>query len=135
MTYYLDASAAVKLVKPEWETPALVDFLSGAAQRQGDLSLVSADLLQTELISAVTRAGLPVSEAIRVLSGLYLLRLSPQICETAGFLAGESGVRSLDALHLATALSQRSRLTALITYDQRLAEAARHLGLAVDSPG
>lgn len=134
MTHYLDSSAAVKLVKSEDETPALLDFLSGATQGKGAFSLVSADLLQTEVIAVVTRAGLPISEAIRVLSGVYLLRLSPQICETAGVLAGEHGVRSLDALHLATAVSQRARLSGVITYDQRLAEAASNLGFAVESP-
>ena len=134
MTYYLDTSAAVKLIKTEEETPALVAFLRSATKQQGNGSLISADLLHTELIATVTRAGVPIGEAIRVLGGVYLLRLSPQICEMAGIIAGQQGLRSLDALHLAVALSQRGRLTAVITYDRRLAEAAEGLGLAVVAP-
>lgn len=43
-------------------------------------------------------------------------------------------VRSLDAIHLATALRGRSRLTAFLTYDKRLADAAREAGLPVEAP-
>lgn len=134
MTIYLDTSAAVKLVKPEAETPALVRFLGARRGTAPTVGLVASDLLVTELVGTVLQAGLPVAAALRVVDAVVLFRLSPQICEAAGTLVGQLGVRSLDALHLATAVSQRSHLTALVTYDRRLADAAESLGLRVESP-
>lgn len=132
MTYYLDASAAVKLVKPEKETPALLNFLGDGDSRFG--ALVSSDLLVTELTGTVLRAGLSTAAGLRVIDAVVLFRISPQICEAAGTLVGQLGIRSLDALHLATAVSQRSRLSGVLTYDRKLADAAESLGLRVTSP-
>lgn len=134
MTYYLDTSAAAKLVKPETETPALISLISQVEGLFGHQALVSADLLQTELIATVLRAQLPVTQAMRVLAGVYLIRMTPEICEAAGSLAGERGLRSLDALHLAVAVSLRATLTGIITYDNRMAETAMSLGFLVESP-
>ena len=134
MTYYIDTSAAVKLVKPEPETEALRVFLRKIERETGSPSLVSSDLLKTEILSAVLRAGLAPAAGMRAINSVYLLRLSPQICESAGMLSGQLGVRSLDALHLATAVSERPTLRAFVTYDQKLADAARQLGIQVENP-
>lgn len=134
MKYYIDTSAAVKLVKPEPETEALHVFLRQVEQETGSPSLVSSDLLKTEILSAVLRAGFAPAVGMRAINSVYLLRLSPQICESAGMLSGQLGVRSLDALHLATAVSERPTLSAFVTYDQKLADAARELGIQVESP-
>jgi predicted nucleic acid-binding protein len=134
VTYYLDTSAAAKLVKSETETPALASLISHEEGLFGRQALVSADLLQTELIATVLRAQLPLSHAMRVLAGVYLIRMTPEICEAAGSLSGERGLRSLDALHLAVAVSLRASLTGIITYDTRMAEAATSLGFVVESP-
>lgn len=135
MRYYLDTSAAVKLVRTEAESAALRTFLSPRGQVVGEPILVSSDLLQTELVGTVLRARLPLANAMVVMRSVYLYHLSPQICESAGLLVGTIGARSLDALHLATALAQRPSLTGLITYDLRLAEGAHSLGMTVVSPG
>ena len=134
MTYYLDTSAAVKLVKREPETAALAEFIRNATKRRSQRVLVSSDLVRTELMAAVLRAGLEPHAAIRATNALYLLRLSPQICESAGMLAGGLGIRSLDAIHLAAAVSLRESLSGVITYDHRMAEAASRLGFQVESP-
>ncbi len=134
MTYYLDASAAVKLVKPEPETAALAGFVRRAADEYGPRAFVASDLLHTELIGTVLQSGFTLAEAMRVMSSVVLFRLSPQICEAAGMLVGQLGLRSLDALHLATAVTVRSSLTAVVTYDQRFSDAAERLGLRVESP-
>jgi predicted nucleic acid-binding protein len=132
--YYIDTSAAVKLVNPEPETEALHVFLRQIQQEPGSWSLVSSDLLKTEILSAVLRAGMAPSVGMRAINSVYLLRLTPQICESAGMLSGQLGVRSLDALHLATAVSERSTLRAFVTYDQKLGDAARELGIQVEAP-
>jgi hypothetical protein len=80
MTYYLDASAAVKLVKPEQETRGLLKFLGLDADTVQSGRLISSDLLRTELIGSVLRAGLPVAAGLRVLDAVVLFRMSPQIC-------------------------------------------------------
>jgi len=129
VTFYLDASAAVKLVKPESETSALVEFLGA---RPG--GLISSDLLRTELMGTVQRAGLPPADGLRVLGAVVLFRISPHICDMAGTLVGNLGVRSLDALHLATAVSWQTQLSGILTYDRKFAEAAESLGLQVESP-
>lgn len=134
MTYYLDTSAAVKLVKPEKETGPLVSFLASAEEEWGDKTLVASDILQTELIATVLRAGMNLADATRILQSVNLLRLSPELCESAGVLAGEYGVRSLDAVHLASAISIRSLITGVITYDLRFADAAARVGFSVDMP-
>lgn len=134
MTYYLDASAAVKLVTPEREARALAIVVDEIAQRQGPRALVSSDLLRTELVGTILQAGLPVSDAMRVLGAVVHFRVSAEICEVAGMLVGQLGIRSLDAIHLATAVSLRSTLTAVLTYDTRFAAAAENLGLRVEAP-
>jgi predicted nucleic acid-binding protein len=134
MTYYLDASAAVKLVKPEKETPGLLKFLGFEGGSLPSGRFISSDLLRTELMGTVFRGGLAPAVGLRVLDAVVLFRLSPQICEAAGTLVGQLDIRSLDALHLATAVSQRTQLAGLLTYDHKLAAAAESLGLLVESP-
>ena len=74
------------------------------------------------------------SAAMAVLDTVYLVRLTGSLCEAAGSLAGEFGLRSLDALHLAAAVSMRNSIQGVITYDQRCAEAASKLGFVVKTP-
>ena len=134
MSYYLDTSAAVKLVKRELESDALVAFLHGLTATPSGGTLVAGDILRTELVAAVLRAGMPLSAAMAVLDTVYLVRLTGSLCEAAGALAGEFGLRSLDALHLAVAVSMRNSIHGVITYDQRFAEAASKLGFVVEMP-
>ncbi len=134
MSYYLDTSAAVKLVKRELESDALVAFLQELTQTPSGGTLVAGDILRTELVAAVLRAGMPLSAAMAVLDSVYLVRLTGSLCEAAGSLAGEFGLRSLDALHLAVAVSMRNSIHGVITYDQRFAEAASKLGFVVETP-
>jgi len=125
---YLDSSAIIKLVVAEPQTPALRRYL---ARRP---PLVSSALAKTE----VSRALLPLGEtAIRrgndTLSRLDLVRINDRVLADAGTLLPLE-LRSLDAIHLATARLFGQTLARLITYDRRLAEAARTLGLTVTAP-
>lgn len=129
MAYYLDTSAAVKLVVAESGSTALRKVLEGATT-----PIVSSDLLRTELMRT-TRRGAPdqMVQARAVLDSLVLLTLSTAVVERAGEL--EPGLlRSLDALHLAAALELGDELDGLITYDDRMASAARALGISVVAP-
>lgn len=129
---YLDASALVKLATREIETDALRDHLSRYSGH------ATSRLAAVELPRALARRG---SASVSVgsdtvaatLEGLTVLELDAAIAETAASLAPPS-LRSLDAIHLASALSMGSELDAVITYDLRLADVARAAGLIVVAP-
>ena len=124
-----NASALVKLVVAEAETDALRAWLVAA-----ESDPVSSDLARTELVRAVRRAAPDrVVRARVVLDAVTLLEVSTAIFEEAGRLDPVI-VRSLDAVHLAAALSLGDDLDAIVTYDDRLAEAARANGVAVAAP-
>lgn len=129
MAYYLDTSALVKFVVAEPETPALYTWT-----RSDDPLLVSSDLARTELMRAVrrTRAELAV-RARAVLDAVTLLQLSPAVLDEAGRLEPAS-IRSLDAVHLASALSLGDDLEGFVTYDARLAEACVVQGVRAIAP-
>ena len=129
MAYYLDTSAAVKLVVEEVGSKALRAWVMKTTE-----PIVSSDLLRTELLRA-TRRGAPdqVQQARAVLDSLVLLTVSTSLFEQAGTLEPDL-LRSLDALHLAAALDLGDDLDGVITYDDRLASAAVALGPAVIAP-
>jgi predicted nucleic acid-binding protein len=126
---YLDTSAALKLVLPEAETPALEQWIAERAS----FPRVSSRLLRIELLRAVTRnAPHRQSRAHVILSAIVLLSLDD--AAPAAEATGESAPRILDAIHLATAREIRTELTAFVCYDTRLCESARAAGLPVEMP-
>jgi hypothetical protein len=126
---YLDTSATVKLVVREAETPALRSTLLRWPRR------ASSSLLRLELLRAVRRAGLPqlLVQARRELAAVQLVRIDDALLDRAVAL-DPPRLRSLDAIHLATALTLGADLGVVITYDARMVEAATALGLPVSSP-
>jgi predicted nucleic acid-binding protein len=129
MAFYLDTSAAAKLVVAEPESRAMARW---AAAHESQV--VASDLLRTELLRA-TRRAVPdrMQRARSVLDALILLNPSPATFEQAAILDPEE-LRSLDALHLAAALELGDELDGIVTYDDRLATAASCYGIAVISP-
>jgi predicted nucleic acid-binding protein len=131
-TCYLDASAIVKLATLEPETDALREQLGRYDNR------ITSRIATVEVPRALARRGAESvavgSEPIReVLMNLQLVELDESIAAGAAEL-GPPGLRSLDAIHLASALAIGEELTALVTYDARLALAARAAGLIVMAP-
>lgn len=126
---YLDASAVVKLLVREAETQALRRRLRSWPRR------ASSALLRVELLRTVRRAGLPrlMEGARRQLAGIDLIRVDDDLLERAAEIQPPT-VRSLDAIHLAAALSLGSDLAAVVTYDTRMGTAAQALGLPVIAP-
>lgn len=129
MAYYLDTSALVKLVVVEDETAALRQWLLEADRRP-----VSSDLARTELMRAVRHTALDrVVQARVVLDSITLIVDGTHTFEHAGRL-DPALLRTLDALHLAAALELGDDLDGIVTYDDRLAEAARWNGVPTLAP-
>lgn len=129
---YLDSSALVKLVLPEAETGALLEALSDWPER------ISSTLAGVEVLRAVRRAGAGErvrERAERVISGIGLVRVDGAVLSSATRLEQPPELRTLDAIHLATALSAGEDLGAMICYDARLAQAATRLGVTMMAPG
>jgi uncharacterized protein len=127
---YLDSAAVVKLVHAEPESPALRARLDECAET----SWVSSVLMEIESFRALARyAPEAVARLHPVLEQIDLIDLNPRIRILAQ-TARPVTVRSLDAIHLGTALSIRSNLTSFVTYDKRLLDAATDAGLPTESP-
>ena len=126
MAFYVDTSAAVKLVITEAGSRAMLRWAT-----EHEDGLLSNDLLRTELLRAVRRGGPDqMQRARRVLDSLTLVTVPTSMFERAGELDIE-GLRSLDALHLAVALDLDDDLEGIVTYDERLGDAARSFGVTV----
>ena len=129
MAWYIDTSALVKLVSVERETAAMHEWVAANSPE-----LVSSQLIQTELLRAVGRSQAAAeSSIVDGLDAIDLLPATAAIFESAGRLS-PSDLRSLDAIHLATALDLADDCDGIITYDVRLAEASQTHGLAVLAP-
>ncbi|MGH8926579.1 MAG: type II toxin-antitoxin system VapC family toxin [Acidimicrobiia bacterium] len=127
--FYLDTSAAVKLVAVEKSSTALHRWVTSHGER-----LFSSDLLRTELLRATRRAAPEqMVQARAVLDSLVLLTLSTAICQRAALLELAS-LRTLDALHLAAAQEIGDELEGVVTYDRRLADGAEAIGISVVAP-
>lgn len=128
---YLDSSALLKLVRREEETLALSEWLDLHSEQP----VVSSELGRVEVIRAARRLGGQVLvEARAVVDDLDLVSLDRGVQDVACDI-GDPRLRTLDAVHLASALLLGEGLTAFIAYDHRLAGAARAAGLAVVTPG
>jgi predicted nucleic acid-binding protein len=129
VAYYIDTSALTKLVVAEAETAALQQWFA-----ERDRDPISCDLVRTELLRAVRRV-VPdqVVRAREVLDSVTLIAVTTAIFEAAGRL-DPTILRTLDAVHLAAALDIGDELEGIVTYDDRLAEAALANGVAVVSP-
>lgn len=127
---YIDSSALIKLLVRQPETASLEADL---AQRDGLLmSRLGAVECRRAAARVSTRRVLQAFE--QLLEAVYMLDISPAILNRAAEIA-QPRVRSLDAIHLATALSIDDPELELITYDDRMADAARANGLRVVQPG
>ncbi|MFT4258874.1 type II toxin-antitoxin system VapC family toxin [Microbacterium sp.] len=129
--HYADTSALVKLIVPEQESVALRTWITDSG-----VAFATSDLARTELRRAILRSSVDaaaVSRARDLLRRITLLALTPELLDRAGDLT-PAAMRSLDAIHLASALILGDELEAVVTYDDRMAEAAVALGLPVVAP-
>jgi predicted nucleic acid-binding protein len=125
---YLDSSAIVKLAVAEPESAALRRHLRRRRP------LVSSALARTEVLRAVLPGGdAAVAAGRAVLSGIELARINDRILVAATTLE-PAELRTLDAIHLATAKRFGEELSQFVTYDERMLAAADQLGIRTASP-
>ena len=127
---YLDSSALVKLAVTEPESAALTEWLSDSP----NLVRVSSPIVRVEVPRAVWRAdpgSLP--QAYTVVRRVRDVRLTTSVITRAAGIRPNT-LRSLDAIHLASALAVKRDLTALVSYDKHLLAAAWDAGLPTASP-
>ena len=132
---YLDSAAVIKMLRREEETPDLIGWLNDRA----GTALVSSALVEVEVPRALRRAAPQALVGVpSVLGRLYRVEIDTAVRAAAGAYA-EPLLRSLDAIHLATAeiLARQAGadFVAFVTYDRRLLDGAKAVGLAVASPG
>jgi uncharacterized protein len=129
---YLDASAIVKLATDEPESLALRAWLTGR------FPLLTSRISTVEVARAIgrkggTSAGRGRSAVDEAFTSVAVAELDASIAERAAEVAPPT-LRALDAMHLATALVAGEEVAVLVTYDLRLADAARAAGLEVVAP-
>jgi predicted nucleic acid-binding protein len=128
---YLDSSALLKLVRAERHTAELTAWLAD----QPDAPVVSSALAQVEVLRSCRRIDERLMEQGRtVLAVVNFVPIDDGILGVAADMP-DPGLRSLDAIHLASALSLDPDLDTFVAYDQRLLTAAGAAGLAVAQPG
>jgi predicted nucleic acid-binding protein len=124
---YVDASAIVKLVLEEPESAEMLRWFVEAPYA------VTSRVGVVETRRAASRRPHDARHRERVLEDVEVLELTPEIAAAAAMIQPPA-IRTLDAIHLASALAIATDIDAFVTYDDRLAEAARTLGLPVVRP-
>ena len=119
----------MKLIVDEAESPALLRYL------QNHASLISSAIARVELVRAArVRGMLNVARARELLDNLRLLSPSESLLDLAANVLPAT-LRSLDAIHVASAITVRDEIQAVVTYDLRMITALNEIGIPVESPG
>ena len=124
---YADSSALVKLVVDEAESAVVFRWFVEVER------VVTSRIGVVETIRASSRREHDAAYRDQMLDEVEIVELDVAIARSASLL-GPPALRTLDAIHLATAMALGPELDAFVTYDDRLAEAARALGLPVVRP-
>ena len=128
MSWYADSSALLKLLIVEKESVALTDFI--------DFTMKSSVLTRVEVIRVLHKiAPEKIDRAQIILAGIDLTPLNPAILSMAENFAPSITLKSLDALHIATAIFLDKSVEGVITYDKAMIKNAKELRIKVASPG
>ena len=129
ITTYLDASAILKLTRAEPESLALIDYLTGQNRR-----VATSVIAQVEVLRSLQRVRLARDDQDSAMRAIYLLNLDADVLRAATRLKPVT-LRTLDAIHVATAATIGDIDLEFVTYDARMAAAAQQAGLKVVQPG
>jgi len=128
LSWYADSSAILKLLILEKESADLTDFI--------DFTIKSSVLTRVEVIRVLYKiAPEKIDRAQIILARIDLTPLNPAILSMAENFAPAITLKSLDALHVATAIFLDKSVEGVITYDKAIIKNAKELGIKVASPG
>jgi hypothetical protein len=127
---YLDSCALVKLIQREAESSALRRCL----RRRRDDRRVTSALARVEVVRAVAGGPNAIAHARRQLTRVDQVALDRDLLDAAATLTPSERLRSLDAIHLASAHALAADLRAMVTYDERMATAGLALGMMSEAP-
>ena len=128
MSWYLDSSAILKYVFAEPERPAMVKALTSQA--------ISSELARLEVKRAVFRINpKDIELANEELSRINFVSISNQVLTVAESFTGSVTLATLDAIHVATAITLGHQIEGIITYDKQMISNAAVMGIKVLSPG
>jgi predicted nucleic acid-binding protein len=126
--WYIDSSAIIKLIKPEKETAALIKKLPNG--------LIASRITRVEVTRTIIRHEPDLLDATYdVLADIQMVPVEDAIITIAENLPQFIDLRSLDSLHMASALSIKNVIKGVITYDKEMVKAAEALGFKTLSPG
>lgn len=129
-SYYLESSAAIKLFRDEPETRALTKWIRNLGPSD---SLISSDIMRVELLGNLGSKPELLAQGHVLLREVTLVPVRKAVLDQAVFSMG-LGLRTLDAIHHATAMRMASDLAGFICYDKRLGKVVEALGIRVISP-
>ena len=125
--HYIDASAFVKLIVEEKETQALLKSLPS--------SLISGEILTVEVMRTTVHSDAEtIAFARKLLAGINFMPISSEVISIASLFGAHIKSKTLDAIHLAAALSIGNAIDGIITYDTTMIADAKLLGIPVLSP-
>ena len=128
MSWYLDSSAILKYIFAEPERPALVKALTSQA--------ISSELTRLEIKRTVYRINpKDITLANEELSRIHFVSISNQVLGVAESFTSSVTLATLDAIHVATAITLGKGIEGIITYDKQMVANARNMGIKVLSPG
>ena len=128
MSWYLDSSAILKYVFAEPERPAMIKALTSQA--------ISSELARLEVKRAVFRINpKDIELANEELSRINFVSISNQVLTVAESFTGSVTLATLDAIHVATAITLGHQIEGIITYDKQMISNAAVMGIKVLSPG
>ena len=128
MRWYIDSSAIIKLIKPELESNSLLQKLPPL--------LTTSQLSRVEVIRTInSHHPILLEDAYDVLVDIPMLQVDYAVLSGAENLPAFIKLRALDSIHMATALSMKSEIEGIITYDKEMVTAAVALGFKTLSPG
>jgi predicted nucleic acid-binding protein len=129
--FYLDSSALLKLVSEEEETDALYNWWNSS--NQGDFFVVS-EIANTEVLGNAMRISASAKKSAEsVLSKISLIKLTTAILERATIHVA-AGLRTLDAIHVASAEGLAIKDINFVAYDKKLLSYTQNLGFKTISP-
>jgi predicted nucleic acid-binding protein len=129
--YYLDSSAFCKVFLEEAHSDQMREFFTAQGSKR---RLVVSFLTELETERALSRLGVDPSQVIDAIEAIPLIPVSAEVFAQAKDVLPKS-LKSLDAIHLATAMLLKNLGVAMVTFDKQLAAAARQNGIEAISPG